>query len=318
MADDSSEHETPTHGYDHDVVIVGGGPAGCAAGLFTARYGLDTVIFDRGTSSLRRCAFLENYLGFPAGIDIETFYGLMHDHVTEAGCELVTDMVTSVVRADETFCVQTQEGRVVRARRVVAATTYGGEYLRDLDSDDTMFVRHDHHDETHEEFNREYADADGRTPVEGLYVAGAMAGHGEQALIAAGHGSRVGREMLADVRREDGYWDEAAPHYDWMRRREALDHDWEDEDTWHRRFADHRFPDDHDLDDERLQRIREQEIAYVKSTHLDREERHQRTKRAQRRLAEHLDDALFLDMVDDDNLREYVSETKGWMSETDE
>ena len=57
-----------------DVVVIGGGPAGCAAGIFTARYGLDTVLFDRGRSSIQRCAHLENYLGFPAGIDVETLY----------------------------------------------------------------------------------------------------------------------------------------------------------------------------------------------------------------------------------------------------
>lgn len=30
----------------HDVIVVGGGPAGCSAALFAARYGLDTVVFE--------------------------------------------------------------------------------------------------------------------------------------------------------------------------------------------------------------------------------------------------------------------------------
>jgi thioredoxin reductase len=47
--------------HDHDVVIIGGGPAGCSAGVFVGREGLDTVIFDRGRSSLLRCGHLENY-----------------------------------------------------------------------------------------------------------------------------------------------------------------------------------------------------------------------------------------------------------------
>lgn len=35
-------------------------------------WGLDTLIFDWRHSSLRRCAHLENYLGFPEGIETET------------------------------------------------------------------------------------------------------------------------------------------------------------------------------------------------------------------------------------------------------
>ncbi|RYJ14304.1 NAD(P)/FAD-dependent oxidoreductase [Halogeometricum borinquense] len=293
---------------NRDVVIVGGGPAGCAVGVCIARYGLDVVIFDRGNSSLRRCAFLENYLGFPAGIDIETFYKLMHDHAVEAGCDLVSDMVESVERTDGNFRVRTQEERSVLVPRVVAATTHDGEYLRGLDSDEVMFDTHEHHGEVHEEFDREYADADGRTSIDGLYVAGGLAGHGEQVLVAAGHGMTVGRELLADVRCEEGYWEEAAPHYDWLRRRAALDYDWDDEETWHRRFADHRVADDHDIEQERLQRIRQREIEFVKSTHLDRSEIDNRRERAHRRLATHLDEELLLEVIDDDRLQEYVAE----------
>ncbi|PSQ32476.1 hypothetical protein BRD05_10100 [Halobacteriales archaeon QS_9_70_65] len=73
-----------TPGHDHDVVIAGGGPAGCSAGVVYAREGLDTVVFDRGRSSIRRGAHLENYLGFPAGVDIETFRELIHDHAEAA------------------------------------------------------------------------------------------------------------------------------------------------------------------------------------------------------------------------------------------
>lgn len=80
----------------YDVAIVGGGPAGCAAGVLAARYGLETVVFDRGNSSLARCAFLENYLGFPGGIDVQTFIELIQAHAEEAGCTLVRELVSAV------------------------------------------------------------------------------------------------------------------------------------------------------------------------------------------------------------------------------
>jgi len=54
----------------HDLVVVGGGPAGLAAAVYGASEGLDVIVLERiatggqaGTSSR-----IENYLGFPAGI----------------------------------------------------------------------------------------------------------------------------------------------------------------------------------------------------------------------------------------------------------
>ena len=137
---------------DHDVVIVGGGPAGCSAGVFCAREELDTVIFDRGRSSIQRCAYLENYLGFPAGIDIETFYDLLHDHAETAGCEIVSDLVESIERTDDEarFRITPQESDPVTARSVVAATRYDGEYMRGIDDDAAMFETHEHDGEDDE------------------------------------------------------------------------------------------------------------------------------------------------------------------------
>jgi len=108
---------------DRDVVGDGGGPSGCSAAVFTARYGLDTVVFDRGNAALCRSASLANYLGFPAGVDIDTFYDLMHAHVAEAGAQVVPEMVVAVERtaAGSNFAVETREDRRITAKHVVAA-----------------------------------------------------------------------------------------------------------------------------------------------------------------------------------------------------
>jgi thioredoxin reductase len=125
---------------EHDVIVVGGGLAGCSTAVFTARYGLDTVVLDRGNSSLQQCAFVENYLGFPGGIDVETLYAMMHAHVERVGGRVVDDMGTDLTvdaalgEDDATnearFRVETQEGAYV-ADRVVAASTYDTSYLDD-------------------------------------------------------------------------------------------------------------------------------------------------------------------------------------------
>lgn len=208
---------------ERDVAVVGGGPAGCSAAVFAARFGLDVVVFDRGPSSIARCAHLGNYLGFPAGIDVETFSELMHAHVEECGgtvrpahvgaVEGLGDGTGTEGETRDGFRVAPDDGAAVAAARVVAATKYGAEYLRGLD-EPAMFAASEEGADADPTFDRSYADDDGRTPVDGLYVAGPLAGTADQAIVSAGHGARVGRELVADVRRERGYWDRAADYRD--------------------------------------------------------------------------------------------------------
>lgn len=295
----SDTEPEPTRDYDRDVVVVGGGPAGCSVGVFTARYGLDTLVFDRGRSSIQRCAHLENYLGFPAGVDIETLYGLIHDHAEEAGCEMVPDLVESIDRADdgEGFVVEPQEGDPVTARRVVAATRYDGEYMRGLDDESAMFEEYEHDGETRETFDSEYADREGTTPVDGLYVASPSTEADRQAIMAAGRGARVGLRVVEDARRERGYPEAVVDRYDWMREESTLDDEWGDRDRW-REWFDERLPDDHDLDDDRRVELRERDIDRSFQTYLSDGEIERRAVRGQRRLLDH---------VDDDLIREYAA-----------
>jgi NADPH-dependent 2,4-dienoyl-CoA reductase/sulfur reductase-like enzyme len=310
--------EDPNEAFDYDVVVVGGGPAGCSAGVFLAREGLETVLYDRGRSSIKRCAFLENYLGFPAGIDIETMCALMHDHAETAGCELVSDVVESVDRFGQGggFAVELQAGEPVTARRVVAATRYDGEYMRGLDDEEAMFETYEHGEEEHERFDRTYADHDGTTPVEGLYVASPSEEADQQAIVAAGRGARVARRVVADARIDDGWWEAAATGVDWVRREAELDEEWADRERWIEWFDDHhadRAPVD--TDSERFRRVRSASIDESRTSYVTSGEIDERAEAAHETLGAHLDveavvaavdESALLDAVDDEVLRRYV------------
>ncbi len=248
----------------YEVVVVGGGASGLAAGLFTARYGLDTLVLDRGASAIRRCYNVENFLGL-LGIRPRQFLELARAHAQYEGCEVVDQQVTGVTRSGEEFAVRTDAGRELRAGRVVAATAYDADYLTDLA--DGEFHDEDDHPVA--------ADEDGRTEVEGLYVAGWLSGGPHQVLVAAGHGARVAKSLVHDYRcAEEDYWEEVAKYWDWRVEDGTYgDDQWEEHvDEW----FDERVPADADLDPERVAAVREavkeERLAFQISA-AEREER---------------------------------------------
>lgn len=171
-----------------DVVIVGGGVAGRSAGIFTARHGLETLILDAGNSLLRRNAHLENYPGFPAGVNARLLLDMMLDQAERAGCGYVETEVTRVDSADDGFVIKSAEDETWLSRYVVAATKNEVSYLRHLDGLEIV------------DRGKQFVATDrrGRTGIEGLYAAGRMAQKPHQTVICAGHGAEVGFTILED------------------------------------------------------------------------------------------------------------------------
>ncbi|GGL48787.1 FAD-dependent monooxygenase [Halocalculus aciditolerans] len=283
--------------FDVDVVVVGGGPSGCSAGVFLARYGFETRVFDRGVAALPRSAFLANYPGFPAGIDIETFTDLLHDHAETAGCDVVPDMVESVDHGEsEGFVVETQEGREVAARYVVAASWYDGEYLRPLTGGEA-FEAHEHDGDEHEHFDPDYVDADGRTPVDGLYVVAPAGQRNAQAVVAAGQGAHVARRLIKDDREREGYPPALAEHYDWLRSESEFTGDWAERPRW-REWFESEIPEDYEpAEGVDLDELRETYIDAAFETKRTDEAVEALRERAHRRLLDHLDDDVIKDYL---------------------
>ena len=174
---------------EFDVAVVGGGVAGRSAAIFTARHDLETLVLDAGSPLLRRNAHLENYPGFPAGIDARFLLDAMADDAETAGATVHEARVTAVERDDDGFLIDTAAGERYVATRVVAATKNATDYLADLDGVDIL------------DRGKTYVDADerGRTGVAGLYAAGRLAGKPHQTVVAAGHGAEVAVTLLEEA-----------------------------------------------------------------------------------------------------------------------
>ena len=276
---------------DRDVLVVGGGPAGAAAGVFLGRADLDALVCDAGRSSLDRCAHLENYLGFPAGIDVPTFRDLSRAHLAESGCECAELHVTSVTRSaadeddesdasDEPFRVEFEDREATTAARVLAATKHGAEYLRPLDDGD-LFSDRDHW--------LVEADADGRTAVSGVYAAGPLTGTVDQAIVAAGYGATAAVALIEDrlVAERDYPRALASQYWDWVRRASELTDDRDEQiAAWVRET----IPDDAHPGEETVSRVVADVLAHDREQFVSESERRDRAERGRERLGELLFD----------------------------
>jgi thioredoxin reductase (NADPH) len=108
-----------------DLIVVGAGPAGLAAAVYSASEGLSTVTPEAlatggqaGTSSM-----IENYLGFPAGISGSELAERATIQAEKFGARIVVPgEATSLQALDGTFRVELRDGEPVIGRAVVIAT----------------------------------------------------------------------------------------------------------------------------------------------------------------------------------------------------
>jgi thioredoxin reductase (NADPH) len=117
----------------YDVAIVGAGPAGLAAAVYSASEGLCAVVLEAeapggqaGTSSK-----IENYLGFPTGISGPALAGRAMVQAQKFGARLVVSRRVERLRCDRRpYMLDFDEGDPLRAKTVVIAT---GARYRKLD-----------------------------------------------------------------------------------------------------------------------------------------------------------------------------------------
>lgn len=112
----------------HDVVIVGSGPAGYTAAVYTARANLNPLVIAGSVTAggeLVNTTEVENYPGFPTGVMGPDLMEDMRAQAEKFGAEIVFDDVTSMDLRDDVKALTTGSGRSVRSRTVILATGSG-------------------------------------------------------------------------------------------------------------------------------------------------------------------------------------------------
>jgi thioredoxin reductase (NADPH) len=115
----------------YDVIIVGGGPAGLTAAIYSAREGLNTLILEKNTAGgqIGDTQMLDNFPGFDEGIPGLELARRLIAQAQRFGVEIVQSSGVDAINRDGRYlCVHTADGNEYGAQAVLIAT--GSRYRR--------------------------------------------------------------------------------------------------------------------------------------------------------------------------------------------
>jgi len=105
----------------YDVIIIGAGPAGVSASLYTKRANLNTLIIYNEMSDLKKADKIENYYGFEEGVSGSDLYETGIKQAKNIGVDLLNEEVTKIEFENRGFKVTTQKQEYI-AKIVIIAT----------------------------------------------------------------------------------------------------------------------------------------------------------------------------------------------------
>ncbi|WLD94695.1 FAD-dependent oxidoreductase [Alkalihalobacillus sp. AL-G] len=177
----------------YDVIVIGGGPAGGSAALFTSKADKKTLVIDNGKSVTKR-AWLDNHYG-AEGISGPDLVAIGKKQAEKFGAEWVEKAVTDVRSSNGTHTVVTEDGDSFEAKHVVLATgmlvdvaqNIGVEVIPGTEPRIKNIIK---------------VDQQGKTNKEGIWAAGTVAGVTMHTIVTAGDGAKVAINIVSELNGE--------------------------------------------------------------------------------------------------------------------
>lgn len=115
----------------YDVIIVGSGPAGLTAAIYTTRANLKTLVLAgiKWGGQLQLTSLVENYPGFPEGIQGPDLMTAMRKQAEHHGAEIVEQEFTSGDFSKPPFKITAGNGKVYESKAVILASGADARWL---------------------------------------------------------------------------------------------------------------------------------------------------------------------------------------------
>ena len=114
-----------------NCLIIGGGPAGYTAAIYAARAAMNPVLFE-GTQpggQLTTTTMIENFPGFPGGVDANTLMADMKKQASELGADIRSGVITDVNLDSMPYQVTVNRETEITADAIIIATGAKAKYL---------------------------------------------------------------------------------------------------------------------------------------------------------------------------------------------
>jgi thioredoxin reductase (NADPH) len=173
----------------YDIAIIGAGPAGASAALFSAKAGKKTLVFENNKGMTKR-AWFENYYGIQeiGGPDLVE---IGKQQAIKFGAEIVEDTVQNITSSENGLTITTEQG-TYEAKHIIFATGA----LTDLAEHVGLTTKPGTEPRIKTIIE---VDASGKTSIPGIWAAGTVAGVSVHAIITAGDGAKAAINIISEL-----------------------------------------------------------------------------------------------------------------------
>ncbi|OMF37241.1 pyridine nucleotide-disulfide oxidoreductase [Paenibacillus sp. FSL H8-0548] len=176
----------------YDIIIIGAGPAGASAAIFTAKAGKKTLVFENNKGMTKRAWFENHYgvleIGGPDLVDTGK------KQAEKFGAEIKEETVQNIEAVTGGLRVDTDAGSY-EAKHVLFATGVSTELAEHIGLTTKPG--------TEPRIKTIIAvDQAGKTNIEGIWAAGTVAGVSVHAIITAGDGAKAAINIISELNGE--------------------------------------------------------------------------------------------------------------------